>query len=359
MAIRPLIVIPSSSVATFCEVREALRQSPRKWLITGGAGFIGSHLLEELLGLGQRVVVLDNFSTGKAANLEAVRAVVGPDAWTLLERRDGDLRDPAACATACDGVELILHQAAIASVPASLEDPVTTHAVNVTGTLHLFEAARRAGVRRVVYASSSAVYGTDEAPVKHEPVTGRLLSPYAASKAIGEVYGQTFSQCYGLETVGLRYFNVFGPRQDPAGPYAAVIPLWIQSALRGEPLMVNGDGTTTRDFVSVRSVVQANLQAALAPAALVSGEAFNIGSGEPTDLNALTHGITRVLALRFPELPAPQAIHREFREGDIRHSLAALSKAERCLGFAARVRFDEALEETLSWFAAERGSLQS
>ncbi len=340
-------------------MRRALRERPRKWLITGGAGFIGSHLLEELLGLRQRVVILENFSTGSTRNLEAVRAVVDPEAWAGLEVREGDLRDPQACAAACDGVELVLHQAAIASVPASLDDPVTTHDVNVTGTLHIFQAARRAGAQRVVYASSSAVYGTDEAPVKQEAVTGRLLSPYAASKAIGELYGQTFTQCYGLETVGLRYFNVFGPRQDPAGPYAAVIPLWIQAALRETPLMVNGDGSSTRDFVSVRNVVQANLQAALAPATLAAGEAFNIGSGQQIDLMTLIREITRILALRFPGLRPPEAIHRELRAGDIRHSLADVSKARRCLAFEPQFGFAEALEETLAWFAAGAAGLQA
>lgn len=362
--VRRLTAFPSGIVDSYSlpisydSVRRALREVPRRWLITGGAGFIGSHLLRELLTLGQRVLVLDNLSTGSWRNLEEVQESVGPEAWAGLEVREGDLRDAEACSAACEGVELVLHQAAIASVPASLEDPLTTHEVNVTGTLHLFHAARRASVQRVVYASSSAVYGTDEAPVKQETATGRLLSPYAASKAIGEVYGQTFTQCYGLETVGLRYFNVFGPRQDPAGPYAAVIPLWIQAALRETPLFVNGDGSTTRDFISVRNVVQANIQAALAPASLVAGAAFNIGSGLQIDLNTLIQEISQVIAREFPELRPPEAVRREFRAGDIQHSLADISKARRCLGFEPQVRFTDALAETVAWFAGEQTTLE-
>jgi UDP-N-acetylglucosamine 4-epimerase len=309
------------------------------------------------LELGQRITVFDNFSTGSSRNLDEVRDAVGPAAWASVEILEGDLRNPESCAMACAGVDLILHQAAIASVPASLEDPVTTHEVNVTGTMNIFNAARRAGVRRVVYASSSAVYGTDEAPVKQEEITGRLLSPYAASKAICEVYGETFSQCYGLEAVGLRYFNVFGPRQDPAGPYAAVIPLWIQAALRGTPLFVNGDGSTSRDFISVRNVVQANLQAALAPANLVAGEAFNIGSGLRIDLNTLIREIAEAISREFPGRRPPETVYREFRAGDIQHSLADISKARRCLAFDAQVSFQEALGETLAWFARETEQL--
>ena len=312
-----------------------------------------------MLNLGQTVIVLDNFCTSSQKNLSEVQESVGQEAWSRLEVREGDIRDPDACAAATGGVDVILHQAALASVPASMEDPATTHEVNVTGTLRLLIAASQAGVKRFVYASSSAVYGTDKNPSKQEQAVGRLLSPYGASKAICEVYGQTFAECYGLETVGLRYFNVFGPRQDPAGPYAAVIPLWIQAALREDPVFVNGDGTATRDFVFVRKVVEANLQAALAPAHLVAGEVFNVGSGHPVELNALIREISSALARQFPGHALPEPVYRDPRAGDIQHSLADLSKAQRCLGFEPQARFGEALDETLAWFAAhtaEQGS---
>ena len=330
-----------------------LRKQPRRWLVTGGAGFIGSHLVEELLSLRQTVVVLDNFSSGTWRNLDEVRAATGTDAWSSLEVREGDIRDLETCVAACKGVDIVLHQAAIASVPASIEDPCTTHEVNVTGTLNLLCGARDAGAKRFVYASSSAVYGTDDCPTKQEDKVGYLLSPYAASKAICETYAQTFSQCYQLPTVGLRYFNVFGPRQDPAGPYAAVIPLWIEAALSEEPIFVNGDGGTTRDFVSVRNVVQANLQAAFAPEASVAGEAFNIGSGEQIDLNALIRHIADVLNEQFPDRSVPETVYRESRAGDIRHSLADVSKAQDNLGFQPRTRFKDGLAETLAWYAGQ------
>jgi len=335
-----------------------LRKHPRRWLVTGGAGFIGSHLVEELLNLRQSVVVLDNLSSGSWRNLDEVRTAVEVDAWASLEIREGDIRDLDACAAACKEADVVLHQAAIASVPASIEDPHTTHDVNVTGTLNLLAAARDAGAKRFVYASSSAVYGTDPNPSKQEDKVGYLLSPYAASKAICETYAQTFFQCYKLPTVGLRYFNVFGPRQDPAGPYAAVIPLWIEAALSQEPIFVNGDGGTTRDFVSVRNVVQANLQAAMAPEDSVAGEAFNIGSGEQIDLNELIRHIGDILNEQFPGRSVPATVYREPRVGDIRHSLADVSKAEGNLGFRPRVRFKDGLAETLAWYAGQSAAAQ-
>ncbi len=324
-----------------------------RWLVTGGAGFIGSHLAAELLSLHQEVVILDNLSSGAEANLAAVQKKVDPEAWQHLTLLKGDIRDAATCAQAMEGVDAILHQAAIASVPASMKDPRTTHDVNVTGTLNLLTSALNAGVTRFVYASSSAVYGSDARSTKIETQTGRILSPYAASKAIDEVYAQTFAEAYQMTTVGLRYFNVFGPRQDPSGPYAAVIPLWIQSTLEGKPIVINGDGLNTRDFIPVRNVVQANLLAATAPPLQIAGRAFNVGLGSGTDLNTLASLIRSMITERLARSVPPEPVHQDFRPGDIRHSTADISEARRLLEFDPYVTFEEGLKETVDWFVEQ------
>src|SRR5687768_12823017 len=259
----------------------------KTWLVTGSAGFIGSHLVEHLLRAGQNVVSLDNFATGHRANLREVEEAVGPEAWRRHRFIEASIVDSDACRAACRGVDIVLHQAALGSVPHSIADPVATHQTNVTGFVNMLIAARDAKVRRFVYASSSSAYGDDEALPKVEHATGAPLSPYAASKVANELYAEAFARCYGMHTVGMRYFNVFGPRQDPEGAYAAVIPRWIRALLTGDPVEVNGDGETTRDFCYIANVVQANLLAALTDDPRALNQVYNIAVGESTTLSEL------------------------------------------------------------------------
>jgi UDP-N-acetylglucosamine 4-epimerase len=326
----------------------AVSARARTWLVTGGAGFIGSHLVAHLLRLGQRVRVLDNFATGHRANLEAV-AGEGPAG--SLEVVEGDLRDPDACADACRGAELVLHQAALGSVPRSISDPLATHAVNVTGFLNVLQSARGAGIRRIVYASSSSVYGDHPALPKVEEQVGRQLSPYAVSKFSDELYARVFGPTYGLELIGLRYFNVFGPRQDPSGPYAAVIPLWFQALLEGRAPAVNGDGSTSRDFCFVENVVQANLLAATVERSEAVGEVYNVAVGERTTLLQLLGLMRSAIAELRPDLTFRAPEHRGFRAGDIQHSLADISKARRLLGYQPGVTVRDGVRASAAWYA--------
>ena len=266
------------------------------WLVTGAAGFIGSNIIEALLRLGQRVRALDNFATGHAHNLDEVCTNVGKDAWMRFELIEGDIRDPETCQAACRDVSYVLHQAALGSVPRSIEDPITTNAVNVAGYLNMLDAARReANDVRFVYAASSSTYGDEPNLPKIEDRIGRPLSPYAATKAFNEVYADVFRRSFGQKTIGLRYFNVFGPRQDPNGAYAAVIPLWVKAMLSGGELRINGDGETSRDFCFVDNAVQVNIRAALSPEE-AWGEIYNVAVGQRTSLNELSRAIGRVLA---------------------------------------------------------------
>lgn len=306
-------------------------------LVTGGAGFIGSHLVDALVERGARVRVLDNFSTGRRANLARARE--------RIELLNADLRDLAVCRQACEGVAFVFHQAALGSVPRSMEDPATTIAVNVTGTANLFAAAREAGVRRLVYASSSSVYGDSERLPKREGEEGRPLSPYAFSKVAGEQLAATFDRCFGFESVGLRYFNVYGPRQDPLGAYAAVIPRFAAACLAGEAPVIYGDGGQTRDFTYVADVIVANLLAAGAPAA-ASGRAFNIGAGSRTSLLDLARAVGAAAGRAL----APR--HEPARAGDVRDSLADLTVAAAILGFRAAVDLQQGLRDTVAAFAA-------
>jgi UDP-N-acetylglucosamine/UDP-N-acetylgalactosamine 4-epimerase len=327
-------------------VQDKLRSIPRRWLVTGAAGFIGSHVIEKLLSLGQVVRVMDNFFTGKVANLDAVRAIVGAEAAMKLDFVEGDIRDAAACAAACAGMDQVIHLAALGSVPLSMERPAECNDINVTGTLNMMIAAHGAGIRRFVYASSSAVYGDDELPAKREESIGKPLSPYAASKFINEIYASTMRTCYGLETVGLRFFNVFGPRQDPKGAYAAVIPCWIDAMLRGEDVFINGDGENTRDFCFVRDVVQSLILASMTDNAAAFGHAFNVGLGSATNLNQLFETI-RTLVQESSGKRVPAVIHRDFRPGDIRHSCANTSRVTEVLGFAPEYSVMAGLRETV------------
>ncbi len=327
-----------------------LAARPRRWLVTGSAGFIGSHLVEALLRAGQEVVGLDNFATGFQRNLDEVRAAVGEAAWARHRFIEGDIVDPATCARACEGVDLVLHQAALGSVPRSLADPLRTHAVNATGFLNMLVGARDAGCARFVFAASSSTYGDHPGLPKVEERIGNPLSPYAVTKYLDELYAGVFTRSYGMQTVGLRYFNVFGPRQDPDGAYAAVIPNWASRIARGESCMINGDGETTRDFCYVANVVQANLRAALVPADGPRHEIFNIAYGEQTTLNQLHGLLVDNLRERIPDLRALAPQYREFRAGDVRHSLADVGKARRLLGYAPTHSVRQGLREAMGWY---------
>jgi len=326
-----------------------LEASPRTWLVTGVAGFIGSNLLQALLEAGQRVRGLDNFSTGYQANLDEVRAAVAPGAWARFTFIQGDIRSLEDCRLACEGAQVVLHQAALGSVPRSIADPLGAHESNVDGFVNMLVAARDAKVARFVYAASSAVYGDQEALPKREGRIGEPLSPYAVTKLVNEIYAKAFGRVYGMETIGLRYFNVFGRRQDPEGPYAAVIPLWITRMLHGAECTINGDGETSRDFCYVQNAVQANLLAAAADPAAVN-EVYNVAFGGRTTLNQLHEMIRAGLARTRPELADLKPRHGPFREGDIVHSQADIGKAARLLGYEPRYDVRRGLEEALAWY---------
>ena len=336
-------------------VKTALGETPRTWLVTGVAGFIGSNLLETLLIHGQRVVGLDNFSTGHRSNLELVRGAVGPKAWKRFKLITGDIRSPRTCARACNGVDAVLHEAALGSVPRSIEDPLATHERNVTGFLNMLIAARDAGVKRFVYAASSAAYGDHAALPRVEAHVGRPLSPYGASKFMNELYADAFARCYGLSSIGLRYFNVFGPRQDPDGAYAAVIPKWIAAMLRKEKVYIFGDGETSRDFCYIDNVVQANILAATTTSAQAENEVYNVAVGEQTSLNELFETLHRLLGARIAGHVTTAAIHLDFRPGDVRFSRADIGKAQKLLGYRPTCRVGEGLERALDWYVARLG----
>lgn len=329
---------------------QKLRQTPTRWLVTGAAGFIGSHLVETLLKLDQSVVGLDNFSTGKRTNLDQVQQAVSKDQWARFVLIEGDIADPDVCARACQDVRIVLHQAALGSVPRSIEEPLTTHRSNVTGFINMLDAARRAGVKRFVYASSSAVYGDEPNLPKVEHRIGNPLSPYAASKLMNEIYARVFGRIYGIETVGLRYFNVFGQRQDPSGPYAAVIPRWISKLVKGEVVEIYGDGLTSRDFCYVANVVQANILAATTTHPEAINTVFNVAAGSRTTLNELFQIILSVLRNTVPGLSDVKPVYREFRPGDVRHSQADLTRARSLLGYEPTHTLEVGLQCAIGWY---------
>ncbi|BDU71771.1 capsular polysaccharide biosynthesis protein [Mesoterricola silvestris] len=335
----------------YAEISRQLMDHPRTWLVTGVAGFIGSNILERLLALDQVVVGLDNFSTGRPENLENVRQTAKPGAWKKFTFHEGDTRDLAMCRRACEGVELVLHQAALGSVPRSIKEPITSHESNVNGFLNMLVAARDAGVSRMVYASSSSVYGDDPQLPKVEERVGNPLSPYAVTKAINEAYAAVFGRSYGFKAVGLRYFNVFGPRQDPDGPYAAVMPKWIDALVKGQPCQIHGDGETSRDFCFVANAVQANILAATAPAEGLE-DVFNVSFGGTTSLTQLYWMIAERLAAILPGLKPGDPVYAPFRPGDIRHSQADLTRIKTQLGYDPTHSVAQGLDELVPWFAA-------
>jgi UDP-N-acetylglucosamine 4-epimerase len=338
------------NMAAYDQLQQELKAAPKTWLITGVAGFIGSNLLEALLQLNQPVAGLDNFSTGKKKNLDEVKALVSPEQWERFRCLEGDIGDPAACREACAGADFVLHEAALGSVPRSMVDPLECHRSNVTGFLNMLVAAREAKVKSFVYASSSAIYGDDPGLPKVEAKTGKPLSPYAATKAMNEVYADAFALAYGFPSIGLRYFNVFGRRQDPDGAYAAVIPKWIATLLKRETVYINGDGETSRDFCHVANVVQANLLAATTANAAAVNQAYNIALGERTTLNELFAMLQGALRAKGAAQPDQKPVYREFRPGDVRHSLADISKAQRLLGYAPTHRIQQGLALAMDWY---------
>lgn len=340
----------TGAMTTYDAVRSEMRIEPKLWLITGVAGFIGSNLLEELLRLDQRVVGLDNFSTGKRENLREVRELVGEHRWQQCSIIEGDIRHSDTCRTACKGADIILHQAALGSVDRSIEDPLYCNDNNVNGTLTLFKAAADERVRRVVYASSCAVYGDREDYPKVEEGTGRPLSPYAVTKMANELYAQAFSHVYGMESIGLRYFNVFGPRQDPDGAYAAVIPHWISALCRGETVYINGTGETSRDFCYIENVVQMNLLAAGTNDRTALNEVYNVAVGRRTSLNDLFHMLQTRLQKQHGQLIPVKPVYRAFRAGDILHSQADIGKAAHLLGYSPTHSIEAGLDVSLEWY---------
>jgi UDP-N-acetylglucosamine 4-epimerase len=327
------------------DLAEAMRSEPRRWLVTGAAGFIGSNLVECLLGAGQEVVGLDNFSTGYQRNVDEAADAAGTGRLTMI---NADIRDRAECAAAVEGVHVVLHQAALGSVPRSLADPLASHDTNVTGFINVLEAARQAGVSRFVYAASSSTYGDEPNLPKVEGRIGNPLSPYAATKFANEIYAGVYARSYGFKATGLRYFNVFGPRQDPEGAYAAVIPKWVRAMLRDEEVRIFGDGETSRDFCFVANAVQANIRAALAPDE-VQGEVFNVAVGERTSLAqlfALIRDGLRAHQVHYTREPS----FTEFRPGDVRHSLADIGKGQRLIGYAPTHTIVQGIAEALPWY---------
>ncbi|CAB3632775.1 MAG: SDR family oxidoreductase [Achromobacter sp.] len=332
----------------FESVTQELAATPRKWLVTGCAGFIGSNLLETLLKLNQTVTGLDNFATGHQRNLDEVQASVTPEQWARLTFIEGDIRDLEACRRAVQGVDFVLHQAALGSVPRSLKDPITTNEVNIGGFLNMLVAARDAGVKSFVYAASSSTYGDHPALPKVEENIGKPLSPYAVTKFVNELYADVFARSYGFETVGLRYFNVFGKRQDPNGAYAAVIPKWTAAMIQGEDVTINGDGETSRDFCFVDNAVQANILAATAPAE-GRNQVYNVAVSGRSTLNQLFGFLVQALGNQGVKY-GKQPVYADFRAGDVRHSQADVSKAGRLLGYQPTHTVLQGLEVAMPWY---------
>jgi UDP-N-acetylglucosamine 4-epimerase len=330
-------------------IKQQLKNDPKLWLVTGVAGFIGSNLLETLLKLDQSVVGLDNFSTGYQRNLNDVQGSVTRQQWTKFRLIKGDICNLDDCHDACTNVNYVLHQAALGSVPRSLADPIATNNANITGFLNMLIAARDAKVQSFIYAASSSTYGDHAALPKVEENIGRPLSPYAVTKYVNELYAGIFSRCYGFSAIGLRYFNVFGPRQDPDGAYSAVIPKWTASLLRGEPVHINGDGETSRDFCFIDNAIQANLLAATATKQEIRNQVYNVAVGDQTSLNQLFMDIREKLAEHGINQKI-EPIYRDFREGDVRHSLADIRKAKENMGYSPTHCVRDGLEIAIPWY---------
>jgi UDP-N-acetylglucosamine/UDP-N-acetylgalactosamine 4-epimerase len=333
----------------YLRLRRQLETEPKTWLISGVAGFIGSNLLETLLDLDQFVVGLDNFATGHRRNLDEVRAIVRRDQWAKFRFTEGDIRNLDDCRQACEGVDYVLHQAALASVPRSVADPLSTNAANVTGSLNMLVAARDAKVKSFTYAASSSAYGDHPDLPKVEEVVGKQLSPYSVTKYVNELYAGVFARCYGFATIGLRYFNVFGRRQDPECEYAAVIPKWTAAMFKGHEVLIDGDGNASHDFCYVDNAVQATLLAAATDNPRAINQVYNVAVGEQTTLNELCAELHRFLMQIYPRLGKVQPVYRDFRVGDVRYGRADIGKARRLLGYAPTHRLCQGLAEAMPW----------
>lgn len=336
-------------MTNFNAVKTTLLRDQHTWCITGVAGFIGSNLLETLLKLNQSVIGLDNFSTGYQKNLDEVKSNVSSKQWANFQFIEGDIRNLEDCRSAVKDVDYVLHQAALGSVPRSIEDPILSNAVNVSGQLNMLLAARDANVKGFVYAASSSTYGDLPGLPKVEDKIGAPLSPYAVTKYVNELYGSVFNTAYGFPSTGLRYFNVFGPRQDPKGAYAAVIPLWTAAIIAGETLNINGDGETSRDFCFVDNAVQANILAALAQGE-AAGQVYNVACNARTSLNQLKDMIYNSLLKHDSEVQIPEVNYRDFRAGDVRHSQADIGKATSLLGFEPSHQIQQGIDEAMPWY---------
>ncbi|SFV63016.1 UDP-glucose 4-epimerase [hydrothermal vent metagenome] len=332
------------------EVKKNLLDNQQTWLVTGVAGFIGSNLAESLLKLNQKVISIDNFSTGHAYNLEHIKNSVRPEEWKNFTFVKGDITDLEICQKITKDVDIVLHQAALGSVPRSIDNPIISNHSNVTGFLNILTASKDNGVKRFVFASSSSVYGDSKELPKVEERTGNLLSPYAVTKYVNELYMGVFQKCYGVEAIGLRYFNVFGKRQDPNGAYAAVIPKWIGQILEGEDLFINGDGETSRDFTYIENVIQANILAGTTDNKEAFGQAFNTAIGGRETLNNLYRAIATGLKENIPSLDIKEPIYRDFRAGDIRHSNANIDKMRELLGYEPTHSLEQGLNESIAWY---------
>ncbi len=339
---------------TYFSLKEELSTTPYRWLVTGAAGFIGSHLVETLLSLNQTVIGLDNFSTGHRHNLAQVKDKISHSQWESFSFIEGDIRDIETCHNAVNGIDFVLHQAALGSVPRSIENPIVTNESNINGFLNMLVASCKANVRRFVYAASSSTYGDHPDLPKVEDKIGRPLSPYAVTKYVNELYADVFSKTYGLECIGLRYFNVFGPRQDPKGAYAAVIPKWFEAMLSLSPCYINGDGETSRDFSYISNTVQANLLAATTTNNNAVNQVFNVAFGARTTLNELHGYIRNLVQEKMPEVLVNSPDYRDFRDGDVRHSLADITKATTRLGYVPSHGVKQGLLETADWFFERR-----
>ena len=336
---------------TYEQVKDQLLQLPKVWLITGVAGFIGSNLLETLLRLNQQVIGLDNFATGYQKNLDEVQSLVTPEQWQNFRFIEGDIRDFDACTKACTEVDYVLHQAALGSVPRSINDPITTNSVNISGFLNMLTAARDANVKSFTYAASSSTYGDHPALPKVEENIGKPLSPYAVTKYVNELYADVFARTYGFRAIGLRYFNVFGPRQDPNGAYAAVIPKWTAAMIAGEEVFINGDGETSRDFCFIDNTVQANILAATTQDDDAKNQVYNVAVGDRTTLNDLFDAIK--IALNENGIPyIKEPVYRDFRAGDVRHSQADVSKIIHKLGYEPTYRIANGIKLANQWYLA-------
>lgn len=339
-------------MTAYTQLQTRLQAEPYTWLITGVAGFIGSNLLETLLKLNQRVVGLDNFATGHQRNLDEVQTLVTPEQWINFRFINGDICNLDACQKAVTGVDYVLHQAALGSVPRSVADPISTNATNISGFLNMLVAARDAKVKRFVYAASSSTYGDHPGLPKVEDAIGKPLSPYAVTKYVNELYADVFAKTYGLQSTGLRYFNVFGPRQDPNGAYAAVIPKWIASMINGEPVYINGDGETSRDFCFIENVRQINLLAATSENPEAINQVYNVAVGDRTTLNQLYEQLHLNLLPSYPHLQGAQPVYRDFRAGDVRHSLADINKASKLLCYQPTHRIGDGLKVAMGWYVS-------